>query len=133
MGPRASSASRSRTRRYRGEDIHAAGANGTLSVEVSCPAAAISCQGTITLKTLNAVSAATRLTVAVGSFKVSGGHMARIKLRLSPKARRLLAHTVFTRTGNHLRSRPRRSHTHRAGHPHDPRRQHQTHEAQLNE
>jgi hypothetical protein len=78
-----------------------AGSEGTLNVEVSCPAGTISCTGTITLKTLNAVSAATAhrakkrkatiVTLAVGSFKVTGGHMTTVKLRLWPKARALLA------------------------------------------
>jgi hypothetical protein len=83
----------------------AASSGGTLSVEVSCPAGTISCTGTITLKTLNVVSAATShqakqrkatiLTLAVGSFKVTGGHMTTVKLRLSPKARALLARSVL--------------------------------------
>ncbi len=83
----------------------AAGPEGTLSVEVSCPAGVISCTGTITLKTLNVVSAATAhhakkrkatiLTLAVGSFKVTGGHATTVKLRMSPKARALLAHMAL--------------------------------------
>ena len=82
-----------------------AGSEGTLSVEVSCPAGTISCTGTITLKTLNVISAgtahqakkrkATILTLAVSSFKVTGGHMTTVKLRLSPKACALLAHMVL--------------------------------------
>ncbi len=82
-----------------------AGSEGTLSVEVSCPGGTISCTGTITLKTLNVVSAATAhqakkgkatiLTLATGSFKVTGGHMTTVKLRLSPKARALLARMVL--------------------------------------
>jgi hypothetical protein len=80
---------------------------GTLSVEMSCPAGTISCTGTITLKTLGAVSAVTArqsrkrktviLTLAVSSFEVTGGHLTMIKLRLSPKARTLLAHTYALR------------------------------------
>jgi hypothetical protein len=82
-----------------------AGSEGTVSVEVSCPAGTISCTGTITLKTLNVVSAALAhqvrkrkaaiLTLAVGSFKVTGGHMTTVRLRLSPKARALLARMVL--------------------------------------
>ncbi|MGA8352873.1 MAG: choice-of-anchor Q domain-containing protein [Solirubrobacteraceae bacterium] len=81
--------------------------DGDLSVEVSCPAETISCTGTITLKTLNAVSKAkahkskTRkaaiLTIAVGSFNVTGGHVATIKLHFSRKARTLLSHTPVLR------------------------------------
>jgi len=84
-----------------------AGSGGTLSVGVSCPGGTISCTGTITLKTLNVVSAATAhqakkgkatiLTLATGSFKVTGGHMTTVKLRLSPKARALLARTYLLR------------------------------------
>lgn len=83
------------------------GPKGTLSVEVSCPVGTITCTGTITLRTLNAVDTATVhqskkrkavvLTIAVGSFKVTGGHLATIKLRLSPKARTLLQHTHVLR------------------------------------
>jgi hypothetical protein len=81
------------------------GSEGALSVEVSCPAGTISCTGTITLKTLSAVSATTGhqakrrkaaiLTLAVGSFAVTAGHMATVKLRLSRKARALLARMVL--------------------------------------
>ncbi len=84
-----------------------AGPEGTLSVEVSCPAGTISCAGTIALKTLKAVSTATLhqhnkrkaviLTLAVGSFKVTGGHMTTIKLHLSRKARALLQHSHVLR------------------------------------
>ena len=82
-----------------------AGPEGTLSVEVSCPAGTISCTGTITLKTLDAISAgavheakkrkAKILALAVSSFKATGGHMTMVKLRLSPKARALLARKVL--------------------------------------
>ncbi len=84
-----------------------AGPGGMLSVEVSCPTETISCTGTITLKTLGAVSAVTArqsrkrktviLTLAVGSFKVTGGHLTVIKLRLSSKAHALLSHTHWLR------------------------------------
>jgi hypothetical protein len=77
-------------------------ASGTVTVEVSCPAAESSCAGTVTLRTLGRVSIgasahqsdkpkATILTLSVGSFQVAGGHVTKLKLHLSAKARRLLA------------------------------------------
>jgi hypothetical protein len=84
-----------------------AGPEGTVSLEMSCPAETISCTGTITLKTLTAVSTAIAhhfkkrrpviLTLGVGSFKVPGGHLATIKLHLSPEARALLSRTHVLR------------------------------------
>ncbi|MGP0100858.1 MAG: hypothetical protein ACLPUT_04450 [Solirubrobacteraceae bacterium] len=81
-----------------------ASSSGTVIVKVSCPAAESSCAGTVTLRTLSAVSAsatahqskkakAAILTLAVGSFKVAGGQVTTVKLHLSTKARRLLART----------------------------------------
>ena len=85
-----------------------ASASGTVLVEVSCPAGESSCTGTVTLRTLNAVSAraaahrskkpkAAILTLAVGSFKVAGGQVTTVKLHLSSAARTLLAHTHVLR------------------------------------
>jgi len=84
-----------------------ASAQGTVGVKVGCPAGESSCTGTITLKTLTAVSAARArqskkpkagiLTLAAASFKVAGGQVATVKLHLSAKARRLLAHTHVLR------------------------------------
>jgi hypothetical protein len=84
-----------------------AGPEGMISVGVRCPAGTVSCTGTITLKTLNAISTATAhqpqkrkaviLTLAAGSFKVTGGQLVTIKLRLSPRARALLARTYVLR------------------------------------
>jgi len=79
-----------------------ASSSGTISVEVSCPARESSCIGTLTLRTLGSVSLGTAahqsrkrkaaiLTLAVGSFNVAGGRVAVVKLRLSAKARALLA------------------------------------------
>ncbi len=78
-----------------------ASSSGIVAVKVTCPAAEISCTGTLTLRTLKAVIAATGhqsrrskamiLTLAVGSFKAAGGHTTTVKLRLSAKARTLLA------------------------------------------
>jgi hypothetical protein len=52
-----------------------------------------SCRGSITLRTLSAVSAAKRkaiLTLASGSFSLSGGQVKAVALHLSAKARALL-------------------------------------------
>lgn len=72
--------------------------SGGVPVKVSCPAGA-SCTGTVTLSTIGAVSAAKKkvvLTLASGSFSVSGGAVKTITLHLSVKARKLLAksHTL---------------------------------------
>jgi hypothetical protein len=78
----------------------AAGPAGTVNVSVSCPVMEIRCGGTVTLRTLTAVRAATGhrrnlkaafLTLATGSFTVAGGRVATVRLRLSVKARALLA------------------------------------------
>jgi hypothetical protein len=76
--------------------------SGALSVEVSCPAGVESCAGTVTLRTLGAVvaqAAATKkkpkasvLTLASGTFSVTGGHAKAITLHLSAAGRKLLAH-----------------------------------------
>jgi hypothetical protein len=81
-----------------------ANSSGTFIVRVTCPAGESSCSGTITLRTLTAVSASSTgrqaniskariLTLASGPFKVAGGHVKTIKLHLSAKARKLLAHS----------------------------------------
>jgi IPT/TIG domain len=70
---------------------------GVVPIKVSCPAGESSCIGTITLKTIGAVSASAGheakkavLTLATGSFKLAGGKTAKISLHLSVKARALL-------------------------------------------
>jgi hypothetical protein len=77
-----------------------ASATGAVSVKVSCPAGESRCSGTVTLRTLAAVSVsaaraakkkASVLTLATGSFTVAGGKVATVKLHLSAKARVLLA------------------------------------------
>lgn len=78
-------------------------ASGTLSLELSCPAEEGSCAGTITLRTLTAVRAATGarartsraviLILAKGSFTVTGGQVSTVGLHLSTRALALLAHT----------------------------------------
>jgi hypothetical protein len=74
--------------------------SGIVYVLVSCPAGEASCAGTVALRTLSAVTSqavarttrpsAAVLVLASGSFKVAGGSTARVKLRLSARARRLL-------------------------------------------
>jgi len=84
-----------------------ANASGTIGVKVSCPAGESSCAGAITLRTTVAAGAAagayskahrvTSLTLAKGSFTVTGGRVSTVRLRLSKKARALLAHTHVLR------------------------------------
>ncbi len=76
-------------------------ANGSASITVSCPADEEgSCEGTLTLRTLSAVSAKkgkkSILTLAGSSFKIAGGTRKTLVLHLSSKARALLArsHTL---------------------------------------
>jgi hypothetical protein len=76
---------------------------GAVTVKVSCAAGVKTCTGTVTLRTLGAVSArvasgaaeakASVLTLASGSFSLTGGQAKAITLHLSAKARRLLAHS----------------------------------------
>lgn len=74
--------------------------SGTVGIEVSCPAGKSSCAGTITLRVLiptaakGAHSKASRkpLTIAKGAFTVAGGRVDTVELRLSSRARALLAH-----------------------------------------
>jgi PKD repeat protein len=72
---------------------------GALTLTLSCPAGETSCAGTVTLKTLNAVSAAKKsiLTLAGGSFTIAGGRVELLNLHLSPKGRKLLARTKSLR------------------------------------
>ncbi len=77
--------------------------SGAVVIKVSCPSGVTTCTGTVTLRTLKAVIArvATRaeqakakaaiLTLASGSFAVSGGQVKAITLHLSAAARKLLA------------------------------------------
>jgi PKD repeat protein len=81
--------------------------SGAFSVRISCPARETTCSGTVTLRTLNAVSASeskavkrpTVLTLAAGSFAVPGGETKAVTLHLSLQARKLLAraHTLHAR------------------------------------
>jgi PKD repeat protein len=72
--------------------------SGSFPVKVTCPAGESACSGTITLKTLTAVSAGKGkkkavLTLASGSFSVAGGAAKTVTLHLSAKARTLLVHS----------------------------------------
>ncbi len=76
--------------------------NGTLAVKVTCPVGQTSCTGTITLRTLSAVSAGAHkrkavLTLASASFSVAGGQVKAVTLHLSTQARALLAHSHVLR------------------------------------
>jgi hypothetical protein len=69
------------------------GPGGSVTVKISCPSGETSCAGSVTLQTVSAVSTRRRarvLTLATGSFRVSGGHTVAIKLHLSARARALL-------------------------------------------
>ncbi len=71
---------------------------GSFTVKVSCPAGESSCAGTITLRTIGAVTAAKKkkksvLTLASGSFSVVGGSTKSLTLHLSGAAKKLLAHS----------------------------------------
>lgn len=77
-----------------------ASSSGVVGLKVSCPAGESSCSGTVTLRTLGAVSAdvaaaakkrSVVLTLATGSFTVAGGKVATVRLHLSLAARALLA------------------------------------------
>lgn len=77
--------------------------SGAVSLKVSCPPGAGTCSGTITLKTLTAVSAKSGkkpkksiLTLGSASFAVVAGHTATVTIHLSSKARSLLgrSHTL---------------------------------------
>jgi hypothetical protein len=79
---------------------------GTVSVSISCPAGESSCAGTVTLRTLSAVTAGvvasasakgSVLTLATGSFTIPGGKVKTVILHLSAKARRALAHNHVLR------------------------------------
>jgi Trypsin len=83
-----------------------ASSSGVVSIKVSCPAGESSCSGTVTLRTLGAVSTsaggsakkkATVLTLASGSFTVAGGRVKTVTLHLSEKARSLLARSHVLR------------------------------------
>ncbi len=68
---------------------------GFVRVKIACPAGEKTCEGTVTLHTLAAASAgangrATVLTLASGRFKVAGGHIVSVRLRLTRRGAALL-------------------------------------------
>ncbi len=84
----------------------AASPSGTVGLEVTCPTGESDCAGTVTLRTLGAVTISTAhsrrsskkgraavLTLASGTFTVAGGQREYVTLRLSAQARALLART----------------------------------------
>jgi hypothetical protein len=79
-----------------------------VNVKVTCPTGKSSCTGTVILRTLKAVIAtatvhqskkrkAAILTLASGSFRLAGGQVKTLTLRLSAEARKLLATTHVLR------------------------------------
>jgi hypothetical protein len=82
-----------------------AGSSGAVSLKVSCPGGVKTCTGTVTLRTLSAVSANASaraakksiLTLAIGSFTITGGQTKTITLHLSAKARALLVRSHLLR------------------------------------
>ncbi len=70
-----------------------AGRGGVLVLKIACPSGVTSCQGKVAIRTLSAVLAAHGgvLTLAGGHFKVAGGHVGTVRLRLTARARSLLA------------------------------------------
>ncbi len=72
---------------------------GAVTIKVSCPTGVSSCAGTVVLRTLGAVKSSAQLakasilTLASGSFSVTGGQTKTITLHLSSKAKKLLAHS----------------------------------------
>jgi hypothetical protein len=82
-----------------------ASSSGVVTIKVSCPAGETSCAGTVTLRTIGAVSATAGkkgavLTLATASFKVAGGKVKTVTLHLSSAARKLLgrAHVLHARS-----------------------------------
>ena len=70
-----------------------AGRGGWLVLKIACLAGVSSCSGNVTVRTLSAVLAGhgSVLTLAGGRFKVAGGQVATVRLRLTARARSLLA------------------------------------------
>jgi hypothetical protein len=73
---------------------------GAVTLKITCPAGETRCIGTVTLRTLTAVSASSHhkgkraiLTLASGAFSVAGGGSQAVTLHLSSTARGLLAHS----------------------------------------
>lgn len=79
--------------------------SGAVAVKVSCPPGVTRCTGTVTLRTLTAVSARAHargaakkvLTLAAGTFALAGGQVKAVTLHLSSQARALLARSHVLR------------------------------------
>jgi hypothetical protein len=74
------------------------GASGAAAVKVGCPAGVTQCAGTVTLRTVGAVSARAGrkakkvpLTLGAATFTVAGGQAQTVTVHLSSAARKLLA------------------------------------------
>ena len=75
---------------------------GRFTIKLRCASSAKRCAGTITLRTVRAVSAAIRgraakrkavVTLAVGSFDIPGGQQKTVTLHLTAAGKRLLSHS----------------------------------------
>jgi outer membrane protein assembly factor BamB len=104
--------------------------SGKLTVKVRCPTAVRVCKGLIVLRTLRAVVAgwaagsgahlararSAILLLASGTFAVRGGHVKAVRLRLGPRARRLLSrtHGLHARATLYMRDGTGTLHTSRA-------------------
>ena len=83
------------TATLRGATLQAS-AEGRLVLRIACPAGASGCSGSVTVRTLGAAVAAPGshagvLTLASGRFEIAGGQVAAVRLRLTARARALLA------------------------------------------
>jgi hypothetical protein len=84
-----------------------AGPLGTVALGLSCPAGESSCTGTVTVRATVALGARAKtkekgrhvslITLALGRFAISGGRAKTVVLRLTSRARALLAHTGMLR------------------------------------
>jgi HYDIN/CFA65/VesB family protein/putative pyrroloquinoline-quinone-binding quinoprotein len=89
--------------------------SGLLPVRLSCPAGLSRCAGTVTLRTLSAVSDGTAhaskphrpaiLTLAYGSFSIPAARTSTVTIRLSTAARALLARMHALRAGVNVLAR----------------------------
>jgi Trypsin len=114
-----------------------AGSLGTIGIKIACPTGEVSCTGTVTLRTLDAVIAGvagaakvkpTILTLGACSFTVAGGKVKLVTLHLSGKARAARAPARSARTGHDPRARPLRRPAHRADDRHAARARDQAQE-----
>src|SRR5262249_13638534 len=79
----------------RGSSLHV-GRRGFVTLRISCPVGASRCEGTVRLRSPGAVvsergAGASVLTLASGRFSVAGGRVTTVRLRLTARARALLA------------------------------------------